>query len=99
LGEVIQTTKGRVVNTRNLIVTHFKTLAARQFGMQAVQSARTLLFVMRRPRLKQEYRQDTKGFVFILANLWEQSVINEALRALQFLYDVKNQPGGRYKKV
>ncbi|GHV10507.1 hypothetical protein FACS189491_00070 [Spirochaetia bacterium] len=36
---------------------------------------------------------DTHGFVFSPANTEDQSVINESRRALQFLYDTKNQPG------
>ncbi|GHV43419.1 hypothetical protein AGMMS49546_24960 [Spirochaetia bacterium] len=36
---------------------------------------------------------DTRGFVFAPSNLQEQTVITESRRALQFLYDAKNQPG------
>ena len=38
-------------------------------------------------------RVDTAGFVFNPSNLRDQSVISESRRAIQFLFDPKNQPG------
>ncbi|GHT82065.1 hypothetical protein FACS1894137_00280 [Spirochaetia bacterium] len=149
--EVIQTENGSILNTANLVVNQFKTLAARQFNLNAVNfnlpprytnnpfldeaaivdyinknsrdfPARFVALVTADTKLEQaipEYKipplvtatarftlydvltgetissdtVDTRGFAFSPPNTQDQSVLTESRRALQFLYDAKNQPG------
>jgi hypothetical protein len=140
-----------MVNTGNFVINQFKTLASRQFNMDAVNfrlpgqytsgdyldeagiidyisrnssyfPARYAAIISAETSLEEGLAQykippmvtaschftlydvltgetiqsgmvDTRGFVFSPSNLQEQSIVTESRRALQFLYDVKNQPG------
>jgi hypothetical protein len=149
--EVIQTQERRVVNTGNVVINQFKTIAGRQYGLQAVNfnlpgrftsgdypdeegiigyirenitsfparyvavcyaetslepgmtayklpplitaEGRFTLYDVVTGEVLPSGMVDTRGFVFSPGNLQEQTVINEGRRALQFLYDKKNQQG------
>ncbi|MFP3043497.1 hypothetical protein LQZ19_16910 [Treponema primitia] len=148
--EVIETPGNRVLNSGNLVINQFKLLAARQFGLNAVNftipqqylteapdedgiidhiqkniasfPARFLVICVTGTKLESglpEYKipptitaqtqfllydlitgerinsetVDTTGFVFSPANQNESTVLSESRRAIQFLFDAKNQGG------